>query len=715
MRPPPPDRTRLRLVVVRVLVFSLFATLFARLYYLQVVSGDSYRQAAASQSLREVVVQPQRGLIVDDQGRPLVANRTAWVVSVDRTLLGRLSAHDRAVALRRLADAVRMPEKRIEQTLVTCGDADSVRGRCWNGSPYQPVPIATDVRQSVALRILEQPEDYPAVLAQQQSLRAYPRPYGVNLADIVGYLSPITAGELKQATQDHDTSVNGASTVGRAGIEQEYDRYLRGRPGYQKVAVDSMGRVLGDEGQVEGHPGDTLVTSIDARVQSVAEQALHDAITTARATYDPVTHRNYRADSGAAIVLEAKTGRVVAMASQPTYNPGVWVGGITQNQLHRLYSKRSGDPLLARAYQGQFAPGSTWKPVMTVGAFNHGMGPQTRLDCSSGFQVGNRLFHNYESESYGMIDFAEALRVSCDTFFYRVGYHFWQKYGTDPTNVNARDPLVHEAKAFGFGRPTGIDVPGESSGRIADRHWKLAYWKAMKGYYCGLDKKPPAGTSAYLKLFAHEFCLEGSYYRAGDAVNFAIGQGDTLVTPLQLARAYAALSNGGTLYEPRIAKAIVSPSGKVVKRIQPTVQGHVKDPAHAISYVSNALLGTARTGTMAWKMIGFPLDRIHIRSKTGSAEVYGKQSTSWVASYDDNYVVLMMVTQGGTGSGTSGPYVRKIWESLYGVHGSAVDTKDALIPGVVAPDALPSFQPDGSILPPRPRSGGARSFGRAQP
>jgi penicillin-binding protein 2 len=146
-----------------------------------------------------------------------------------------------------------------------------------------------------------------------------------------------------------------------------------------------------------------------------------------------------------------------------------------------------------------------------------------------------------------------------------------------------------------------------------------------------------------------------------------------------------------------------------VKRIPPKVQAHVKDPAHGISYVTNALLGTAVTGTMAWKMTGFPLDQVHIRSKTGSAEVYGKQSTSWVASYDKNYVVLMMVTQGGTGSGTSGPYVRKIWESLYGVDGSTVHRNKALIPGVVAPDALPSFQPDGSILPPKPR------FGRSQP
>ncbi|MGC4109243.1 MAG: penicillin-binding protein 2 [Nocardioides sp.] len=686
-----------RVFVIRVLVFSLFATLVARLYYLQVVSGDSYRKAAASQSLREVVQQPQRGLIVDDQGRPLVANRTAWVVSVDRILLDRLSTHDRAVALGRLARAVDTKRHAIEHDLKT-----------WNGSPYQPVPVATDVRQAVALRILEQPEDYPAVVAQQQSMRAYPRPYGVNLADIVGYLSPITAGELKRAKKDHDTSLDAESTVGRAGIEQEYDRYLRGHPGYKRVAVDSMGRVLGQEGAVRSRPGDTLVTSIDARVQSVAEKALHQAITTARATYDPVTHRNYRADSGAAIVLSARTGRVVALASEPTYDPSEWVGGITKKQLAALYAPKSGDPLLARAYQGQFAPGSTWKPIMTVGAFNHGMGPQTRLDCSSGFQVGARLFHNYESESYGMIDFAKALQVSCDTFFYRVGYHFWQMFGQDPTNVNARDPLVAEAKAFGFGRRTGIDVPGEASGRVADRHWKLAYWKSMKGYYCRIDKHPPAGTSAYLHLFAHEFCLEGSYYRAGDAVNFAIGQGDTLVTPLQLARAYAALANGGTLYEPRIAKAIVSPEGRVVKRIAPKVQGHVADPAHAIDYVSNALLGTAETGTMAWKMQGFPLDQIHIRSKTGSAEVYGKQSTSWVASYDRDYVVLMMVTQGGTGSGTSGPGVRRIWEALYGVHGSTVDRHDSLIPGVVEPDALPSFQPDGSILPPA-------THGRTQP
>jgi penicillin-binding protein 2 len=680
---------RLRLIVIQALVFSLFATLFARLYYLQVVGGDAYRAQAASQSVRDIVVQPQRGLIVDDMGRPLVANRLSWVVSIDTTMLGKMTDHQQEVLLGRVSGVVGIPVRQIHHEL-----------RTWNGSPYQPVPIATDVKQDVALRILEQPEDYPAVLAEQQSVRAYPRPYGVNLAHVLGYLSPITEQEYDRAQEDGDRSVNGASSVGRAGVEKEYDRWLRGMPGYKSVAVESMGRVLGDDSEVAGQPGDTLVTTIDAKVQGVVEKQLAQTIRTARHTYDEVTHRNYAADSGAVVVMEARTGRIVAMASQPTYDPGVWVGGITKKQLDRLYSAKAGNPLLGRATQGQFAPGSTWKPIMTVGALNDGFGEDTRLDCSSGLQVGNRWFKNYESASYGPITFAQALQLSCDTFFYRVGLHFWQQYGSDPQDVDAKDPLVQEAKNFGFGSETGVDIPGEAGGRIADRHWKLAYWKAMKHYYCTMDEKGTAKTP-FLRLFAHEFCLEGSYYRAGDAVNFAIGQGDTMVTPLQLARAYAALSNGGTLYAPRVAKAIVSPDGTVLKRIDPKVEGHVDASPASLKYVDTALQGTPKVGTLAWRFGGFPLDRVHIRGKTGSAEVYGKQSTSWVASYDENYVVVMMVSQAGTGSGTSGPAVRKIWETLYGIDGMNIDPARAAIPGTTPPKGLPVFMKDGSILPPR--------------
>ncbi len=305
---PRPHRARLRLVVIQALVFSLFATLFVRLYYLQVVSGAEYHAQAASQSVRDIVVQPQRGLVVDDQGRPLATNRPSWVISVDRSMLDKMTDRQRGLLLERLGRTVDLKPARIEERLVTCGDAGSIPGSCWNGSPFQPVPVARDVPQAVALRILEQPEDHPSVLAEQQTVRAYPRPFGVNAAHLLGYLSPITESEYDAAQANGDRSVNGASSVGRAGVEKQYDAWLRGMPGYRKVAVDSMGRVLGDDGEIAGQPGDTLVTSIDAKVQGVVEKQLATTIRTARQTLDPVSGRRYAADSGAAVVLEADTG-----------------------------------------------------------------------------------------------------------------------------------------------------------------------------------------------------------------------------------------------------------------------------------------------------------------------------------------------------------------------------------------------------------------------
>ncbi|MGL5827649.1 MAG: penicillin-binding protein 2, partial [Nocardioides sp.] len=597
--------TRLRIVVLQALVLALFSTLLGRLYYVQVLGGPEYQARAASQSVREVVVQPERGLIVDAMGRPLVSNRTAWLVAVDRALLSRLSAADQDALLARVAETVNLAPQLVRERLTNCGDPGARPGRCWNGTRYQPIPVATDVPQGTALRILEQPEDYPAVVVERGSVRSFPSPYGVNAAHLLGYLSPVTAQELQAAQRNLDRSVNGASMVGRAGIEKEYDAWLRGSPGYRRVAVDSLGRVVGAGEETPSRAGATLVTSIDARVQSLVERQLARTIRTARATRDEVTGRNYVADSGAAIVLEAKTGRIVAMASQPTYDPQVWVDGVDQKELDLLYSARAGTPLLSRATQGQFAPGSTWKPFMTAGALTNGYRTNTLLNCSSGLQVGNRTFRNYESGAYGYIDFVKALEVSCNTFFYRIGYDYWRRFGSDVADVNAKDPLVAEAKAFGFGAETGVDLPGEASGRIADRRWKRAYFKARKRYYCTVARRPvdpqkPGG--AYARLFAKEFCAEGYAYRAGDAVNFAIGQGDTAVTPLQLARAYAALANGGTLLAPRIGKAVVDEGGRVLKRIDPVRRGTVAVPEDTLGYIDTALQGVTRQGTMAWRM-----------------------------------------------------------------------------------------------------------------
>ncbi len=701
-------RSRLRLFVVQVMILSLFMTLFARLWYLQVVGGETYQAAAADNAVRDVEIAAPRGLIVDSQGRPLVANRTSWVVTVDRDVLTTLGDSTRTAVMRRLAATLGIPLEELERRTRLCGEAGAAKPPiCWNGSPYQPVPVAEDVPERVAASILEQDEDYPGITAEARKVRAYPSPFGINAAHVLGYNSPVTEVELETAESSGDPTVTPLSIVGRSGLEQQYDDWLRGQPGIREVAVDSMGRVLGLEGTSQPRPGYTLVTTLDAKVQSVVEEQLEETILTARKTVDPVTGRKYEADSGAVVVLDVKTGGVVAMASYPSYEPSLWVGGINEGDLDRLYSERSGTPLLSRATQGQFAPGSTFKPFMTAGAMTHGYGPETRLDCSSSFTVGNRAFKNYESGAYGSIDFARALQVSCNTFFYRVGYSFWVKGGADAEDVNARDPLVSMAERFGFGEVTGIDLPGEMSGRIADRHWKKEYWKANKDYYCKLGEKP---GNDFLHVFAREFCLEGYQYRAGDAVNFAIGQGDTIVTPLQLARAYAAFANDGRLMEPHLGKAIVGPGGNVVQRIAPEVSARVPVDGRVLRYIDTALQGTTRTGTSAWRFIDFPLDQVKVRSKTGSAEVHGKQSTSLLASYTDRYAMVMMVSQAGTGSGTSGPAVRAIWESLYGVTGSKVDPDQAAQPGARPPTSLPVFRRDGSITEPVSRT--SRSGGR---
>ncbi|MGW1344164.1 penicillin-binding protein 2 [Kribbella sp. NPDC002412] len=663
-----PLKARLRLFVIGVLVFSLFCTLFARLWYMQVMSSDDYTQAATQQHTRQVLVPAPRGTIVDSKGRTLVGNRVSLVITVDRSVMAKLPESQQNVVIARLAKVLGQKPKDLKARTMLCGEPGASKPpACWNGTPYQPIPVAKDVSEQVAIEVMERREDFPGVAAESQALRAYPAPYKVNAAHILGYLSPITTEELDDIEKSGGDSVpHRSDLVGRAGVERSYDKLLRGAPGVKDVIVDAVGYTTGVEKQTAPVPGATLVTTIDARIQASVEAQLRNAILTARKQYDKITKRKYVADSGAAVVMDTKTGRIVAMASYPTYDPGVWVGGITQRELDALYSSKSGTPLVSRALQGQLAPGSTFKPITTAAAMSAGYSTKTRLDCSSYFEVGNRRFKNYESASYGMIGFDQALSLSCDTFFYRIAYALWLKEGGNSSDVNTRDPLVEMAQKFGLGKPTGIDLPGEVSGRIADRKWKKEYYDSQKDYYCKLADNPPAGTSAFLKQFSREFCADGYRYRAGDAVNFAIGQGDTTVTPLQLATVYSALSNGGTLYEPRVVQSWIGANGKA-HEIKPTAKAKLPVSSSNLRYIDRSLKETVKTGTAAWKFAGFPVDQVQIRAKTGTAEVYGKQTTSWMASYTDRYAVVMMISQAGTGSGAGGDAVRKIYETLYNI------------------------------------------------
>ncbi|MEO8330248.1 MAG: penicillin-binding transpeptidase domain-containing protein, partial [Candidatus Nanopelagicales bacterium] len=539
-------------------------------------------------------------------------------------------------------------------------------------------------------------------------IRDYPKPFGMNAAHLLGYLSPVTAEEL--AAQESSAGRRGAKytrtdLVGRAGLEQEYDAYLRGRPGIKQLSVDSAGNVTGTVAEKAPTPGDNLVTSIDAHVQKVVEDQLKLAIQRARTQVDP-DGVPYKASTGAAIVMEVDTGRVVAMASYPSYNPSIWTGGISNHQYAQLSSEQADVPLVNRAIQGQFAPASTFKIATTMAAVNAGYSLYDTYPCPSSLTIAGRPFSNYESESHGDLTFKQALEVSCDTVYYKIAYELWQNEGGYDAKPGVTEYVSDAAKALGYGKATGIDLPGEASGRIVNRQWRKDYYAANKDYYCNFDEEaPPADRdSAYLQQLAKEFCADGDEYRAGDAVLSAIGQGDQLSTPLQTAQAYAALANGGTIYQPQLAKAIVSPDGEVVKEFEPNPVGKVPASPETISYLQDAFAAVPVSGTAYYPFhspTAFPLSQIPIAAKTGTGEVYGSQTTSWFASYapadDPEFVVLMMVPEGGTGSLTSGASVRAIYEALFGVDGLTVDAKQAIIPGGDPITGLPTIARDGTI------------------
>ena len=685
-------RVQIRLVVIQILVLSLLGTLGGRLWFLQIRNGDEYAKEASGNHVQQVVSPAVRGSILDARGVPIADNETRLVVSASRTDLLKMKDDGKAV-LTKLAAVLGMNAQDVMEKVRLC-DAETPQP-CWNGSPYQPIPITDEATARQALQIRERSEDFPGISAEPEAVRRYAAPGGANTAQVLGYLSPVTDDEITKA-EDTDSPYLRSDQVGRSGLEREYDKELRGKAGVTRYEVDNLGRVIGQAESDPAQPGSNVVTSIDARVQSVAEYELNQAMEVARTQFDKNTGENYKADSGAVVVMEAKTGRVVAMASNPTYDPNAWVGGISGKDYAQLTGKDSNYPLLNRAIQGQSAPGSIFKVVSTSAAVNAGYSFDGPYECSSSYSVGGQTFKNYESKGYGPISLGRALEVSCDTVFYRLAHEEWKKDGGIDPKKNPDDWFYKTAHQFGLGAETGIDLPNEVTGRIPDRQWKESYWEANKDAWCKYGKK--GGT--YAEQIAYENCLEGNKMRAGDSVNYSIGQGDTLVTPIQMAAIYGAISNGGTLYEPTVGKAIVSADGKNVQEIEPKSNGKLPMTSKTRDEIDQALAGVATTGTAAWRFGGWPQDEIPMHAKTGTAEVYGKQTTSWFATYTKDYTVVMTISQGGTGSGASGPAVRNIYNALYGVsEDGKIDSKKALLP--TPQKSLPKIESDGSIDSPK--------------
>ncbi|MEU9176538.1 penicillin-binding protein 2 [Streptomyces sp. NPDC048550] len=685
------SRVQIRLVILQVLVLSFLFTLGGRLWYLQVRNGAEYYHEAKSNHVQQVVQPAVRGSILDARGVPLADNETRLVVSASRTALMKMKDKGKDV-LTRLSDVLDMKPQDVMNKVRVC-DSQTPKP-CWNGSPYQPIPVTTEATTQQALQIRERPEEFPGITAEPTAVRRYPAPGGANTGQVLGYLSPVTDDEIQKAKNTNSPLLR-SDQVGRFGLERTYDRTLRGKSGVTRYEVDNLGRVMGQAKNDPSIPGAHLVTSLDARVQGVAEFELNAAMIEARKQIDRNTGVPYKADAGAIVVLESKTGRVVAMASNPTYDPNIWVGGISGKDYARLTAKESNVPLMNRAIQGQAAPGSIFKVIPTAAAVNAGYDFDGNYPCPSSYAIGGQVFKNFESQGHGSITLGRALEVSCDTVFYALGHQQWIKDGGLHPKKTPAEIFYKTAHQFGLGAETHVDLPGEEKGRVPDRRWKQKFWEANKDMWCKTGKK--GGT--YVELLSYENCLEGNLMRAGDAINYSIGQGDTLVTPIQMATIYAAISNGGTLWNPTIGKAVISADGKHTEPIPP--QAHGKLPMTEVTRrkIGAALEGVATRGTAAWRFGGWPQKQIPMHAKTGTAEVYGKQTTSWFATYTEDFTIVMTISQGGTGSGASGPAVRNVYNAIYGL--DMAGKQDVNKAFLLKPEAkLPTIQPDGSIVAP---------------
>jgi len=686
------QRARLSLLVVQVLIFSLLLGLLGRLFYLQVAAGPKYRDAALSIQSRDVVTPATRGLIVDSSGVPLALNRVGIAVTVDRTKIDLQS--DKGVAvLQALAKLLKLEYADIYQRTRLCGELPKgAKAGCWTGSRFQPIPITKEANPEIALKIVERSDEYPGVSATPVSIRNYPGNAGVNAAHLLGYIGPLTEKDL---AGENGRSYYRSESIGKAGLEIQYDEYLRGAPGIKTVIVDRKEAVTRTSQNSKPVGGDHLVTSIDARVQASAESALADAVRRARAS-------GYPSDGAAAVVMDVTNGQILALASYPTFDPNSYERGLTVAEAKNLYSAQAGVPALSRALQGVFAPASTFKAVSVVAAANAGYDLSASYDCPSQVEVGTRAFQNFESKAQGRISLKKAIAVSCDTIWYRIAFDEWLRDGGLKPKSDANDYFYNAAKGFQVGIKTGIDLPSESSGRLADREWRKDWYAQNKDFYCNYKTRATKSQqTAFLIQLAYENCLDGDKIRAGDAVNFSIGQGDTVITPVKLAQMYAAIANGGTIWKPTIAKAIVKTDGTVIKAIEKEKLGSLPTDKKTISFLKSSLREVVISGTGAGVFSGFPIE---VSGKTGTAQVFGrnpnggeKADTSWFASYapakKPRFAVVMMVSQGGFGASTSGVGVRKIYETLFGVKGSKIESAEIIFPSGVPPVTLPKISP----------------------
>ena len=469
--------TRGRLVVLYAVVAALLITLGGRLWYLQVMTGSSYVRLAAQDQTQTVITPSVRGQILDDAGQPMVDNASSLVVTVNMMDLAAQADGGMAV-LRRLAGLLHMSDTLLTEKVRLC--TATVPSRAGRGRRTSRSRWRSTCRPRSPWRSCRITPSYPGVSAGVNPVAHYPQPNGANPAQVLGYLGPINAQQMKQQHLP-STGFAGEELVGQAGLEAQYNRQLQGTPGQQVLSVNSAGQQLGVLRSVAPKPGDDLVTSINARLQGDVQNILATTIRKAQLQGNP------NATTGAAVVLTT-TGRVVAMASEPDYNPSVWTGGISQQQ-YKLLTTGS-QPILNRVTQGEYAPGSTFKVTSTAAAVQAGYSLNGLYNCPATYSIGGQSFANDGNPSIGPISFHEALVISCDTVYYGLANQIYQGDHPNQNTVTSPKAPIQEMQkmevAWGFGNTPGIDLPGAEPWQHPDPGMALLLLEGQRAHRPGL-------------------------------------------------------------------------------------------------------------------------------------------------------------------------------------------------------------------------------------
>jgi penicillin-binding protein 2 len=593
------NRLALRIALFGGVAVVLFAVLFFRLWLLQVLDGEKYLAEAKNNRTRSYRVSAPRGEILDRNGKVLVSNRTSLALQVNPRKLPEDPAERRA-ELSQLASLTHSTLRHVRKTM-----HEELKL-----APAAPVTLRHDVGHFLVYYLQENQDRFPGVETQRVFVRDYPD--GALAAHIFGSVGEITKEQLEEP---RFRGLQPGDEIGQDGVEDTYDRFLRGQPGLTRVQVDAFG-----EPTPNGHlvtkppsPGDSLKLSIDEKVQVAGETALAE-----------------RGLPGGFITMDVHTGEILGLGSFPTFEPALFTQTLTQKQVDETYRNPSA-PLLDRATAGLYPTGSTFKLITALAALESGnLQLSEVIDDPGQLEIGGQVFKNAGEAANGAVSLVQALEVSSDVFFYTLGYRMWDS-----------GELQHWAHALGIGRPTGIDLPGAEEGLLPSQHWRNQLYKEG-----GTDRP----------------------WSAGDNVQLATGQGDLQANPLQMAVAYATLANGGTVVTPHVGKEIDDPAGRVLKEFDPKPRRHVHiDPEYRAA-ILEGLHDAAQNGAgTSFDVFGdFP---VPVAGKTGTAQRTGHADQSWygvLAPYPNPRIVTFVtMEEGGFGAESAAPAAKKILEAYF--------------------------------------------------